>query len=610
MASGSSVDASPHGWGVDARHGARFPSATASGAGPVALALGICASRRGGMGSLSRSLRSWTALRTAGAPLSSAAGGAVAGSGAAASAATALPAWACGAGAVGATTAAAAAGSHLRRAAGRFGGWRQPLPPTSLQPQHLQTNLQLLAKPAGSALHTAAASHERARLGLGLGWLPARRHMATGGAAAGGGAAAAAAKGAGAAAAAAGGAASALAKRLSGGRLGSALRLQVAAAWQSYGRLVYGGVAVLSVYLVWRLMYGVSNLFIELNNTLAEWGLLGLAVTVVVMGALYGRWRTAVNPAAVYRQAMVKLNTNAGVLEVMGAPLVGSDVRAYVVTGGGLYLSKSMRIKLRSRRIQMMFPLSGPERKGLVSLEAKRKAGRYDWRLLAVDLGPELQAALPAGGAHALSAAPPPRQPAAAGKEGGAEQAAAAAAARQQRVYIVGDAVAYGKGGVLGELRSPFLQALSNSRSYEVEDELEEELDELNVPPEHTGGAAGAAARGLAAAAAGLQSRVRAAAGDAAALLRKAGSPELSAVEGGAAAAAAAEAGAKVEAKAVKEEAKQQQREKEVVAKEEAVAKEEVRGVGEQAAAGKAATEGPSWWSRVRAVVSGPSEGK
>ena len=322
---------------------------------------------------------------------------------------------------------------------------------------------------------------------------------------------------------------------------------------------------------------------------------------------------------------------------------------------------------------------------------APLQAGRYDWRLLAVDLGPELQAALPAGGAHALSAAPPPRQPAAAGKEGGAEQAAAAAAARQQRVYIVGDAVAYGKGGVLGELRSPFLQvrvcvcvcgggewgglcpspicpnsqgivaqtelqcggggllpvamthrcqeppastrfalfvvhapihlhachtravppqALSNSRSYEVEDELEEELDELNVPPEHTGGAAGAAARGLAAAAAGLQSRVRAAAGDAAALLRKAGSPELSAVEGGAAAAAAAEAGAKVEAKAVKEEAKQQQREKEVVAKEEAVAKEEVRGVGEQAAAGKAATEGPSWWSRVRAVVSGPSEGK
>ena len=31
------------------------------------------------------------------------------------------------------------------------------------------------------------------------------------------------------------------------------------------------------------------------------------------------------------------------------------------------------RTQLRSRRIQMMFPLSGPERKGLVSLEAKRK---------------------------------------------------------------------------------------------------------------------------------------------------------------------------------------------------------------------------------------------
>ncbi len=42
----------------------------------------------------------------------------------------------------------------------------------------------------------------------------------------------------------------------------------------------------------------------------------GLAVTLVTLGALYARWRVVVSPAAVYRQAMVRLNTHPGVLEV------------------------------------------------------------------------------------------------------------------------------------------------------------------------------------------------------------------------------------------------------------------------------------------------------
>lgn len=65
----------------------------------------------------------------------------------------------------------------------------------------------------------------------------------------------------------------------------------------------------------------------------------------------------------------------AGVLEVMGAPLAGSNLRASVLTGGGLYF-KGWRPKLRSRRLQMMFPLTGSARKGLVSLECKKKQVR------------------------------------------------------------------------------------------------------------------------------------------------------------------------------------------------------------------------------------------
>jgi hypothetical protein len=48
------------------------------------------------------------------------------------------------------------------------------------------------------------------------------------------------------------------------------------------------------------------------------------------------RAKYRVNPDMVYPIAMRKLNTSAAVLEVMGAPLTGTDVRAYVMSGGGL----------------------------------------------------------------------------------------------------------------------------------------------------------------------------------------------------------------------------------------------------------------------------------
>ena len=47
------------------------------------------------------------------------------------------------------------------------------------------------------------------------------------------------------------------------------------------------------------------------------------------------------------------------------------DVRA-ACAGGGLRL-KGYRPKLRARRVQMMFPIAGSERRGLASLEAKKQ---------------------------------------------------------------------------------------------------------------------------------------------------------------------------------------------------------------------------------------------
>ncbi len=59
-------------------------------------------------------------------------------------------------------------------------------------------------------------------------------------------------------------------------------------------------------------------------------------------------------------------------LQVMGAPLAGSPVRATVTGGGGLRL-KGLQPVWRSRRLYMLFPLKGTERRGIVSLEAKKR---------------------------------------------------------------------------------------------------------------------------------------------------------------------------------------------------------------------------------------------
>ena len=63
-------------------------------------------------------------------------------------------------------------------------------------------------------------------------------------------------------------------------------------------------------------------------------------------------------------------------MQVLGAPLAGSEVRAYVMTGGGVRF-KGWWPRYRARRVQMIFPLKGTDKRGLVSLEAKkRKASR------------------------------------------------------------------------------------------------------------------------------------------------------------------------------------------------------------------------------------------
>ncbi|WZZ48138.1 hypothetical protein YC2023_048245 [Brassica napus] len=55
------------------------------------------------------------------------------------------------------------------------------------------------------------------------------------------------------------------------------------------------------------------------------------------------------------------------------------------MSGGGITFKK-FKPTIRSKRCFLLFPVQGSERKGLVSVEVKKKKGQYDMKLLAVDI--------------------------------------------------------------------------------------------------------------------------------------------------------------------------------------------------------------------------------
>ncbi|KAF9595849.1 hypothetical protein IFM89_005335 [Coptis chinensis] len=210
--------------------------------------------------------------------------------------------------------------------------------------------------------------------------------------------------------------------------------------------------------LLWRLMFGIANTFVGLSEGMAKYGFLALSSAIVAFAViffvlrldifffsffikgLYIRSRFTINPDRVYRIAMRKLNTSAAILEVMGAPLSGTDVRAYVMSGGGISL-RNFKLKLGGKRCFLIFPIQGSERKGLVSVGVKKKKGQYDMKLLAIDV------------------------PMIAGPD--------------QRFFLIGDEDEYKVGGgLISELRDPIVRAMAAEKEFEDMDEKEDEEDE------------------------------------------------------------------------------------------------------------------------------------
>jgi hypothetical protein len=208
--------------------------------------------------------------------------------------------------------------------------------------------------------------------------------------------------------------------------------------------------------------------------------------------------------------ALRKLARHAGLQEVMGAPIAGSETRLQLVTSGSLFVQETLLPRVRAPRIHMLFQLSGPVKSGVVSLEAaKDVGGKYRFKTLMVELpdkalaGSAAEAACEAAAAAAMArvrqAAAPATGPVAtattssssissggpssssssqdsAGSSRGADAAAAAdssAKSTPARIYIVGGPASSSKGSspaaqsqqlstreVLEGLKDPLIYAL------------------------------------------------------------------------------------------------------------------------------------------------------
>eukprot|EP00798_Chlamydomonas_sp_ICE-L_P022821 gene22821-29992_t len=286
-----------------------------------------------------------------------------------------------------------------------------------------------------------------------------------------------------------------------GERASSVISLRLIALWQRHGNTMMFLAGAVAVYFIWKGTSGLASMFVDINESKADLACM--------------KHYTA-DPNRVYRLAMRELKISPAVLEVLGAPVVGSDLRAIVQSGGNIRLKdmslkrrssrvqmifplsgskqkglvsveakkkqvsgregsgeegsdlraivqsggnirlKDMSLKRRSSWVQMIFPLSGSKQKGLVSVEAKKKQGSYQFKLLAVDVRPD--ASITAN----FSKQPQPAE---------------------ERIYLEGGESIYNREGILGGLREPFLRVASLEATYDIEDDVDDDNAKLNPKP-------------------------------------------------------------------------------------------------------------------------------
>jgi len=230
------------------------------------------------------------------------------------------------------------------------------------------------------------------------------------------------------------------------------IALHFDAFWHSHGTKLTAAGGAATTLLLWKTMLGIGGVFGDVSassNTL-----LGTSA-LSVGGALAAvKQRNTISPEAVYRSAMRQLNSHLGVLEAMGPPLVGTERRAYILSGGGLRL-KGLRPAFRSHRMQMVFLLRGADARGVVAIDVRKWKGKSEFKLLALDI------------------------PSADGNN--------------VRIFLHGQPSQFEKNGVFDQLYTPLKTATGMQAIFDADDKLDRQResiarDVLNPKPLHLGG--------------------------------------------------------------------------------------------------------------------------
>ncbi|KAJ8428005.1 LOW QUALITY PROTEIN: hypothetical protein Cgig2_032342 [Carnegiea gigantea] len=191
-------------------------------------------------------------------------------------------------------------------------------------------------------------------------------------------------------------------------RYKEAMELRIEGFWKRNHLFMVGAGGLLVCILLWRIMFGIASTFVGLSEGMAEYGFLALSSHIVAFSGLYLHSRHTINPD---KDGGEQLNTDAGILEVLGAPLAGTDLRANVIT------------RLCEKRTS--------------DVMVNKSKGKYDMKLLAVDI------------------------PMASG--------------RDQRYLIGNEEVYRLGDGLIAELRDPVVKAMAVTKELEETDDIEAE---------------------------------------------------------------------------------------------------------------------------------------
>lgn len=166
---------------------------------------------------------------------------------------------------------------------------------------------------------------------------------------------------------------------------GAVLRkLQLAA--PQIGAVALTGIAV----------YGVSRVVITLASTLLNLTLtqavsIGFGAGVVTAAgvasaAYFAMQRITIRPEYVFRLALHRLRNSQSVVDAVGKPVQGGNLRAYTIREGHYAFNAINRIGWVNPRVQMLFSVQGPKQQAMVSLEAEKMGNTTEFTLLSVDV--------------------------------------------------------------------------------------------------------------------------------------------------------------------------------------------------------------------------------